>query len=89
LAEPIRLAEIARHAGVNVRTLQKGFQRHFGQTPMNILRNARLDAAHYHLTVRRDAPSVTDVAFSNGFSHLGRFARDYRNRFGHSPSQVH
>ncbi|MEP5761552.1 MAG: AraC family transcriptional regulator [Litoreibacter sp.] len=89
LSEPIRLTEIAQHAGMNVRTLQKGFQRCFGQTPMQVLRDARLDAAHYHLSVRRDAPSVTDVAFSNGFSHLGRFSRDYKNRFGQLPSQVH
>lgn len=89
LSEPIRLADIAHHGGMNVRTLQKGFQRYFQQSPMQVLRDARLDTAHYHLTVRRDAPSVTDVAYSNGFSHLGRFSRDYKNRFGHLPSQIH
>lgn len=89
LSEPLRLADIARHAGMNVRTLQKGFQREMGVTPMQALLTARLDAAHYQLSVRRNKPSVTDVAYSNGFSHLGRFSRDYKRRFGFLPSQVH
>lgn len=87
LAEPITLSDIAGAAGVNIRTLQKGFQRLFGLTPMQVLRNVRLDAARYHLMARRDPPSVTEVAFSCGFSHLGRFSRDYRARFGHAPSE--
>ncbi|MFV1494807.1 AraC family transcriptional regulator [Phaeobacter sp. JH20_02] len=88
LSNPIQLTDIAEHAGMNVRTLQKGFRRAFGQSPMRVLRNARLDAAHYQLMAQRDTPDVTTAAFSNGFSHLGRFARDYKGRFGHSPSQT-
>jgi AraC-like DNA-binding protein len=89
LSEPIRLIDIAQHAEMNVRTLQKGFQRAMGVTPMQALHAARLDAAHYQLTNRRNKPSVTDAAYSNGFSHLGRFSRDYKDRFGYLPSQVH
>lgn len=88
LAEPVTLNDIAQSAGMNVRTLQKGFQRVLGQTPMRVLKNARLDAAHYQLTVQRDRPSVMSVAFANGFSHLGRFSADYKSRFGVSPSQM-
>lgn len=89
LSEPIRLTDIAQFSEMNVRTLQKGFQRSFGVTPMQALHNARLDTAHYQLTVQQQKPSVTDVAYSNGFSHLGRFSRDYKDRFGQLPSQVH
>ncbi len=87
LSEPITLSDIAMAAGINIRTLQKGFQRVFGLSPMQVLRNARLDAAHYQLIAHRDAPSVSEAAWSCGFSHLGRFSRDYKERFGHSPSQ--
>lgn len=89
LAEPIRLADIANYAGMNARTLQKGFQRAYNMTPMQVLHQARLDTAHYQLSVRHNKPSVTDVAFSNGFSHLGRFSRDYKARFGALPSKAH
>ncbi|MES0864274.1 AraC family transcriptional regulator [Ruegeria sp. SCPT10] len=87
LAEPITLNDIATVAGVNVRTLQKGFRQRYDLTPMQYLRNARLDAAHYQLIVRQNEPSVTQAAFGNGFSHLGRFSRDYKRRFGVLPSQ--
>lgn len=86
LGEPITVLDIARAAEVNVRTLQKSFQRVFDKTPMQVLRNARLDAAHYLLQDRRNAPSVSETAYSCGFSHLGRFASYYRDRFGHAPS---
>ncbi|WP_026479059.1 AraC family transcriptional regulator [Ahrensia sp. 13_GOM-1096m] len=87
LSEPIRLIDIAHHSKVNERTLQKGFQRAFGMTPMQVLRGARLDSARYFLTVRRNRLSVADAAYTNGFSHLGRFSRDYKKRFGHLPSE--
>lgn len=87
LGEPITLADIAAAAGINVRTLQKGFQRLFGLTPMQVLRNARLDAAHYQLIAHKDRPSVSEAAWSCGFSHLAGFSRDYKERFGHSPSE--
>lgn len=83
----ITLCDIARAAQVNVRTLQKGFRQTIGVTPMQALRNARLDMAHYMLQTRSDTPSVTDTAYSSGFSHLGRFSSYYRARFGHAPSQ--
>lgn len=87
LGEPITILDIAEAAEVNVRTLQKGFRRAFGRTPIQVLRNARLDAAHYLLLAHRDVPSVSETAYSCGFSHLGRFSSYYRDRFGHAPSE--
>lgn len=88
LVEPIDLTQIAGAAGVNVRTLQMGFRAKFGSTPMQYLKNARLDLAHYLLAAKGDPISVTEAAFSSGFSHLGRFSRDYKQRFGMAPSQM-
>ncbi len=88
LSEPITILDIAKAVGVNVRTLQKAFQRAFDKTPMQVLRNARLDAAHYLLSARRETPSVSGTAYSCGFSHPGRFSAYYRARFGHAPSAL-
>ncbi|WP_089886415.1 helix-turn-helix domain-containing protein [Citreimonas salinaria] len=52
---------------------------------MECLRQVRLDSAHYRLSRHRDPEGVGDVAHACGFSHLGRFARNYRARFGDSP----
>jgi AraC-like DNA-binding protein len=88
LSEPICLQDIAKNADMNVRTLQKGFKSSFGLSPMQVLKNARLDAAAYQLTTSRHILSITDVAFSNGFSHMGRFSYDFKTRFGNLPSQM-
>jgi len=86
LSEPLRVEDIAREAGLNVRSLQLGFKKVFGLSPMRYLRDVRLDAARYRLSRRMNRESVTDVAYSVGFTHLGRFSQDYRARFGVSPS---
>lgn len=87
LAEPLSISDISHACGVNARTLQKGFRQALGQTPMQVLRDARLDTAYYLLNGRADTTTVSDAAYSAGFSHLGRFAMQYRARFGHSPSR--
>ncbi|WP_089886210.1 AraC family transcriptional regulator [Citreimonas salinaria] len=84
-ADPLRLDTIAAHCGLSPRALQIGFRKAFDLTPMEYLRQVRLDSAHYRLSRRRDPEGVGDVAHACGFSHLGRFARDYRARFGDSP----
>lgn len=86
LCEPLRVEDIAREAGLNVRSLQIGFKAAFGMSPMRYLRDVRLDAARYRLARRRNRENVTEVAYSVGFSHLGRFSKDYRARFGVNPS---
>lgn len=84
LGEGQSLDDIARAAGVSRRTLSLMFRRHREQSPMEALRNMRLDAAHEQLQ-RRAAETVTDVALNCGFAHLSRFAASYRARFGQLP----
>jgi AraC-like DNA-binding protein len=81
----IRLGDIAGAARVSVRTLQTSFKRDRRVTPMQYLRNLRLDAARQRLLA---GSSVSAAALDNGFTHQGRFAQYYRSRFGHSPSST-
>ncbi|NML27509.1 AraC family transcriptional regulator [Zoogloea dura] len=85
LNEPLSIEMLAEHTGVSVRTLFSGFRNFRGASPMTYLRNLRLDKVRQELASREHA-SVTDVAFRWGFSHLGRFAQEYKRRFGESPS---
>jgi AraC-like DNA-binding protein/tetratricopeptide (TPR) repeat protein len=78
--------ELAALAGVAPRTLQKHF-RHFLQcTPLEFLHGLRLDRARRDLLQASPGANVTETATRWGFSHLGRFAIRYRNRYGESPS---
>ncbi len=68
--------------------LQEGFRRHLDMTPMEFVRGVRMARAHEELA-RADPHSGTNVAQIAsrwGFGHLGRFARDYRRRYGQLPS---
>jgi AraC-like DNA-binding protein len=91
-AEPWRAfsaADLAEIAGVGVRLLQESFKQHVGVSPLAYLRRLRLDGVHADL-IRSDPwqVSVSDVAYRWGFTHLGRFAIAYRERFGESPSRT-
>jgi AraC-like DNA-binding protein len=88
LGDTIALDDLLAAAGTSVRTLQTGFVRHRGTTPMRFLRDRRLDRARAEI-LRRPEARVTDIAAECGFSHLGRFAEQYRTRFGESPSRTH
>lgn len=88
LAAPIQLTEIAGMAGVPVRTLSEGFLRFRHTSPISLLRQMRLD--HARQIIRESTPDlrVATIALDCGFTHLGRFAQGYRDRFGELPSET-
>jgi transcriptional regulator GlxA family with amidase domain len=86
--EPITLADIAEAAGVPVRTLLDGFQRFSHATPMQLVRESRLERAREQLLQARDTDRVADIALGCGFANLGRFASAYREMFGETPSDT-
>ncbi|MFD6064898.1 MULTISPECIES: AraC family transcriptional regulator [Rhodococcus] len=85
--DEITTADLATMAGVSERALQAGFREVVGMSPTAYLRGVRLDRVHRELIC--GAPgSVTDVAARWGFFHPGRFAQQYRARFGFLPSET-
>lgn len=85
LHEPLSIETLAEQAGVSVRTLFAGFRNFRGTSPMAYLREQRLERVHQELAQGAQG-SVTDIAFKWGFAHLGRFAQEYKRRYGQSPS---
>jgi AraC-like DNA-binding protein len=88
-ADNITSNDIADHVGVSVRTLQNGFRNFRTTTPMTFLKSIRLHSARAgllksHATKR----NVTEIAMDCGFTHLSKFAQDYRQQFGESPSEM-
>ena len=88
VAQPIRIADIARELGISPRHLQSGFRHYVGTTPQGFLRDCRLDEAHRMLSAAAPGQTTTTIAYDCGFGHLGDFAHDYRGRFGESPSET-
>ncbi len=88
LSKPITLMEVAVACDVSSRTLQQGFRQFKMTTPMNYLQHLRLEAFREELVGARPGESVADIALRWGFTHMGRLATDYRNRFGELQSQT-
>lgn len=86
---PLTVSSIAARCHVSVRSLQQGFRRHVGMTPMAYLREVRMRHAHQSLLESDpSASSVTSVAYGWGFTNLGRFAAAHADRYGEAPAET-
>jgi AraC-like DNA-binding protein len=89
LTRPVARSELARAAGASIRTISRGFRERHGVSPMAWLKARRLEAAQSELTEAvHGEVTVTAVALRYGFENPGRFAAEYRQRFGEYPSQT-
>lgn len=85
---PLTVADVAKNVGVSVRSLQVGFRTSLGTTPMRKLKDIRMQKARKELLNADPArASVTEIAQRWGFVHVGRFAGEYKDAFGVSPSE--
>jgi AraC-like DNA-binding protein len=79
------VSDVAAELGVGLRCLQAGFREWHHITPSSSLKRARLEAAHQALRSGDETTSVTDVALTLGFVHLGRFSAAYKAAFNENP----
>lgn len=84
---PLYIAEICKSIGVAERTLRMRCAEELGMNPYRYLWLRRMHQVHRAL-MRADSSrrTVTELATEHGFGELGRFAVEYRNLFGESPS---
>ncbi|MET0284394.1 MAG: AraC family transcriptional regulator [Polyangiales bacterium] len=81
----VTMAELTRVVGVSARSLQLGFVKHRGHSPLAFVRARRLERARVLLLTSDAADTVSEAARLAGIEHLGRFSVRYRARFGESP----
>lgn len=90
VAKPIGVVEIAEAARLSPRGLQLVFMRTLGLTPMQYLRDLRLEGARAEL-LNADpgqGATVAVIAYRWGFVHAARFAARYRERYGENPAET-
>lgn len=88
LDQAISLTDLERRSGYSRRSLQYSFQTAYGCSPMQWLRQRRLEAALQRLQNPLPMDSVASVARSLGFINAASFSRDFRMRFGRRASEV-
>jgi len=86
--EPLTLADIAKAAGVPVRTLLHSLHSFRNTTPMQQVRDARIVRSRQLLLQGLAQSKVADIAALCGFKNPGRFARAYKEKFLETPSDT-
>lgn len=81
---PVLMPSVAEAATVSVRALALLFRRELGMTPLRWLHELRLDRARLDLLTGDG--TVAEIAARHGMPHSGRFAAQYRARFGEHPA---
>lgn len=85
LGDPMRVAEIARRAGLSERQLDRLFKLELGAGPAEIYRDMRL--AYGRWLLGQGSRSMTEIATLAGFADGAHFSRVFRARTGRTPSQ--
>lgn len=85
--EPITTTQLALIAGISTRSLNAGFREFLGVSPSQYLRELRLQRVRDDL-LSGGGPNIASIALRWGFEHMGRFAAQYRQAFGETPSQT-
>lgn len=89
LREDIGLAKLEEASGVSRQKLYDIFHDFHGCTPIAYVKRRRLEGVRRMiLDTPQSCQTITIVAMHWGFNHLGRFARDYMEAFGESPSRT-
>lgn len=78
------LTELEAMGGLSARNLQYSFKLRFRCSPMEWLREQRLQLARRRILLK-DYATITQLAYQVGFASPSRFASSYKQRFGISP----
>ena len=82
----VALSDVARHAGVSVRTLQNLYRNFHGVSASAFIKEQKMQRVHQMLGT--GDISVYQAADAIGYSSPHNFSRDFRERFGYAPSDV-
>lgn len=84
----VSLLDISAFARTTPRNLQILFKRELGCSPMEKLRDVRLNFARHLLLSGSGNMCVSEIAERSGHRHAGRFSQAYKARFGETPRET-
>ena len=82
--EPLRVADLARVAGLSRAHFSREFRRTFGESPHAYLLTRRLERAAAML--RTTDRGIADICFSVGLQSVGSFTSSFARAFGVPPA---
>lgn len=88
LDQPLPLSTLEKVAGVSARTIQLEFQKKFRCTPIQWIRQQRINKAFVLLKNPTPTVNVSQVAAYCGYTNFSDFARHYAQQCGELPSET-
>jgi AraC family ethanolamine operon transcriptional activator len=85
---PLTITELCQIGYVSRRTLQYCFEHELGVSPMQYLRECRLNEIRRALLLTNGQTIISDLAMEYGFYHISTFNEHYKLLFGETPSQT-
>lgn len=83
---PVSISDLAYLSGRSLSSFKREFQAMYNTSPLQWIRNRRLDKAEELLT--HSNLSVTDICFTTGFENVAHFSKVFKERFGYPPSAL-
>lgn len=85
---PLTITELCKIANVSRRTLQYCFEQGMGLSPIQYIRDCRLNEIRRILLKEEQEISITSLAMNFGFFHLATFNLQYKQLFAETPTQT-
>lgn len=85
---PLTISELCKIANVSRRALQYCFEQGLGMSPIQYIRDCRLNEIRRILLKEDNTTNITDLALNFGFFHLGTFNMQYKDLFSETPTQT-
>ena len=83
-AQPLRVSDLARAAGLSPAHFSREFRRAFGDSPHGYLLTRRLERAAALL--RTTDRSIPEICFAVGLRSVGSFTTSFARAYGRSPA---
>lgn len=85
---PLTITELCKITHVSRRALQYCFEKGFGMSPIQYIRDCRLNEIRRLLLKEESDIIIADLALDFGFFHIGTFNAQYKYLFGETPTQT-
>ncbi|WP_372880332.1 helix-turn-helix domain-containing protein [Psychromonas sp.] len=85
---PLTITELCKIAHVSRRTLHYCFEQELGVSPVQYIRDCRLNEIRRILLKNETEVRISDLAVDFGFFHISTFNAHYKQLFGETPGQT-